>query len=98
MRWVGELPNLAGLGLVAMLIFGAVTPPLPGNQTRVVTWGKDIAPIIFTHCSTCHRPGQVAPFPLITYHDAKKRAQLIALVTRSRSMPPWKPEPGYGDF
>ena len=62
----------------------------PGAQ---VTFDRDIAPIIFRSCSTCHRPGEAAPFPLLTYSDAKKHARQIADVTRSRSMPPWLPEP-----
>jgi len=41
-------------------------------------------------------PGEVAPFSLLTYQDAAKRAGLIATVTKKRYMPPWKPEPGYG--
>jgi hypothetical protein len=64
----------------------------------VPTYSKDIAPIVFNHCSTCHRPGQVAPFSLLTYSDAAKRAQLIGYMTESRLMPPWKPTPGFGDF
>ena len=62
------------------------------------TFNKDIAPILYQNCATCHRPGEVAPFSLLTYQDAAKRAGLIATVTKKRYMPPWKPEPGYGDF
>ena len=62
------------------------------------TFNKEIAPIIYQNCATCHRPGQVAPFSLLTYHDAAKRAGLIATVTAKRYMPPWKAEPGYGHF
>jgi hypothetical protein len=62
------------------------------------TYDKDVAPILQNHCATCHRPGQVAPFPLLSYQDAAKRAALIADVTSSHFMPPWKPVPGYGDF
>jgi hypothetical protein len=40
----------------------------------------------------------VAPFSLLTYHDAAKRAGLLATVTARRIMPPWKAEPGYGHF
>ena len=64
----------------------AVTPSAP-------TFNADIAPILFARCASCHRPGQVAPFPLLTYADASRRAQQIAIVTTSRYMPPWKPEP-----
>jgi tetratricopeptide (TPR) repeat protein len=63
-----------------------------------VTFNKDVAPIIFKHCASCHRPGEVAPFPLLSYEDVKKRAKLIGILTERRYMPPWKPESGYGQF
>ena len=59
-----------------------------------VTFHKQIAPILLEHCAPCHRPGQSAPFPLLTYEDARKRAAQIAAVTRRRYMPPWLPESG----
>src|SRR5579864_4227803 len=62
------------------------------------TFNKDIAPILYNNCAGCHRPGEVAPFSLLSYQDASKRAKLIATVTARRYMPPWKPEPGFGDF
>src|SRR6266571_1689212 len=62
------------------------------------TFNKDIAPILYQNCATCHRPGEVAPFSLLSYQDAAKRAKLIASVTERRYMPPWKAEPGYGHF
>ena len=72
---------------------------IPGASLHAqVTFNKDIAPIIYKNCSSCHRPGEVAPFSLLNYSDAVKRATLIASVTAKRYMPPWKPEPGYGDF
>jgi tetratricopeptide (TPR) repeat protein len=63
-----------------------------------VTFAKDIAPIVFEHCSPCHRPGGSASFSLLSYTDVRARAEQIAAATRTRYMPPWKPEPGYGDF
>ena len=69
--------------------------PRPPGQ---LTFSKNIAPILFEHCAVCHRPGQSAPFPLLTYGDAKKHALDLAKVTRRRYMPPWLPEPGYGEF
>ncbi|MEI9814804.1 MAG: ascorbate-dependent monooxygenase [Acidobacteriota bacterium] len=62
------------------------------------TFNQDVAPILYENCATCHRPGEVAPFPLLTFQDAAKRAALIAVATEKRFMPPWKPEPGYGEF
>lgn len=63
-----------------------------------VTFTKHIAPILFQNCAECHRPGEVAPFSLLTYEDARKRGRTIARVTEKRFMPPWKAEHGYGDF
>jgi len=83
-----RLPALLLLAPLAAFATGASTP----------TFNKDIAPILHQNCATCHRPGEVAPFSLLTYQDAAKRAALIAGVTQSRVMPPWKPEPGYGSF
>lgn len=62
------------------------------------TFNKDIAPVLFARCAVCHRPGEAAPFSLLTYQDARKRAEQIADVTESRYMPPWKPEPGHASF
>ncbi len=63
-----------------------------------VTFNRDIAPILRQNCVSCHRPGESGPFPLVSYSDAKKRARQISAVTASRFMPPWLPQPGYGDF
>src|SRR4030081_682717 len=65
---------------------------------RTVTFNQDVAPIVFSQCAPCHRPGEAGPFSLLSYHDVKIRARQIANVTMSRYMPPWLPEPGYGDF
>lgn len=63
-----------------------------------LTFSKHIAPIIYEQCASCHRPGQAAPFSLLTHADVRKRARQIAEVTASRYMPPWMPAPGYVQF
>jgi mono/diheme cytochrome c family protein len=68
------------------------------TQPAAATYARDVAPILYANCVNCHRPGQVAPFPLLTYDDAAKRAELIASVTADRYMPPWKPADGVGHF
>src|SRR5438270_7404290 len=79
--------------------FAALLTMLPlAAGAAAPTFNKDIAPILYNNCAGCHRPGEVAPFSLMTYQDAAKRAALIAGVTKARVMPPWKAEPGYGDF
>ena len=59
---------------------------------------KDIAPILFQNCASCHHPGEVAPFSLLNYADVKKHSTEIAELTKNRQMPPWKPEHGFGEF
>jgi tetratricopeptide (TPR) repeat protein len=59
-----------------------------------VTFTRDVAPIVFANCAPCHRPGEVAPFPLLSYADAAKHADGMAAETRKRHMPPWLPARG----
>ena len=62
------------------------------------TYHRDVAPIVFANCTTCHRPGEAGPFALRTYADVKRRATQIADVTGRRLMPPWKPVGGHVPF
>ena len=80
--------------LKRVLMCSAITVRANGAPT----FSKDVAPILFKNCTPCHRPGQVAPFSLLSYDDAVKRAKMLAAVTTSRYMPPWKPEDGVGHF
>lgn len=50
------------------------------------------------HCQGCHRPGDIAPFPLVSYEDAYRQRQKIVRAVETRKMPPWKPVPGFGEF
>lgn len=63
-----------------------------------VTYARDVAPLIQTECVVCHRAGAVAPFPLTSYSDVKRRAKQIRLVLERRIMPPWKPDEDFGRF
>jgi hypothetical protein len=68
------------------------------SSPKRVVFSEQIAPIVFNNCASCHRPGEAAPFALMSYEDVKKRGALIAAVTQTRYMPPWHATPGYGDF
>lgn len=68
------------------------------TQARPVTFGGEIGAILFDRCVKCHHPDGPAPFSLASYPEARRRASQIAAVTASRSMPPWKAEPGFGEF
>ena len=63
-----------------------------------VDFNHDVAPIIHAKCAACHRPGEVAPFPLLSYQDAAAHARTIAAVVSKGLMPPWKPMHGFGEF
>ncbi|MBI3852749.1 MAG: tetratricopeptide repeat protein [Verrucomicrobia bacterium] len=64
------------------------------RKPGTLTFNKDVAPIVFRHCASCHHPGQAAPFNLLTYADVKKRSKQVAEVVEKRYMPPWLPERG----
>jgi len=109
MRWPGRAVTrsllavvLAALGLAAVSEFVvAQNPPAPSTSPppgSAPTFAHDVAPILYRSCSTCHRPGESGPFPLLTYDDAKKFAPQIAAAVRSRAMPPWLPASGFGEF
>ena len=77
--------------------FGRPAERVQGRSSRV-TFSRDVAPILFNACVSCHRPEGIAPFSLLTYDEAKSHAAAIVEATQERVMPPWKPEPGYGEF
>jgi Tfp pilus assembly protein PilF len=93
------------LGWLLALLLGACAflPAFAGRYSKhaqgaessqpQVTFNHDIAPIVFHSCASCHRPGEAAPFSLLTYEDVKKHARQIAEVTRTHNMPPWLPAP-----
>jgi thiol-disulfide isomerase/thioredoxin len=62
------------------------------------TFTRHIAPLLFARCAHCHREGEVAPFPLLSYTDAKKHARQTVRVVTDGTMPPWKATRGYGHF
>ena len=96
---------------IAAGVLAVLADPKVGTTTVVVqafrpaaadslTFARDVAPIVYDHCAVCHRPGQAAPFPLLSYDDVKKRGELIARVTARRYMPPWHANaaPGFEAF
>lgn len=62
------------------------------------TFYRDVLPILQQHCQRCHRPEEIAPFPLVTYPEARAKAAKMARATRSKQMPPWFADPRFGHF
>ncbi|MFN7975488.1 MAG: tetratricopeptide repeat protein [Acidobacteriota bacterium] len=83
------------LSLVAVVLASCAAPAPPVAQAPrgPATFNRDVAPIVFERCVSCHRPAQAAPFSLLTYEDARQHARQIAQATATRFMPPWLPEP-----
>lgn len=74
---------------------------MPGDEAArpaPVTYAESVAPILYKHCTPCHRSGEVAPFSLTSYDEAKKWAPMIAWAAETRRMPPWKAVSGYNSF
>jgi len=71
----------------------ALAPAALHAQTPV--WATDVAPILYNHCTTCHRPGGIAPFSLISYDSAVAYAGSIKADVQAGKMPPWPPDPTY---
>lgn len=67
-------------------------------ESESTTFYKDVLPILQGHCQSCHREGEVAPMPLVTYEQTRPWASAIAHAVRMKMMPPWFADPKYGHF
>jgi len=63
-----------------------------------VTFTKDVAPVLQKNCQGCHRPGEAAPFSLLTYEQARPWARAMKEAVLLKKMPPWFADPHYGKF
>jgi hypothetical protein len=82
-------------GVAAAGVTTSATAP-PASPPEPPTFAKDIAPILHRHCAQCHRAGEVAPMPLLSYDDARPWARAIKSKVVSREMPPWGADPDQG--
>lgn len=85
-----------GVTVAALAACGGSRPPAPAGPPP--TWARDVAPILYAKCVACHRDGELAPFPLVRYADARMWSDSIAIETKARVMPPWLPEPASPEF
>ena len=92
---------IAGLTLsLALVAIGHAQAPNRAAATDpgAPTFTRDVAPIMFTKCASCHRPGEVAPMALLSYADARPWASAIKQKVSTRAMPPWHADPAHGSF
>ena len=93
--------NCLFVTFAAVLLLSAVTrvPTRAQQPTRpAVTFSKDVAPILYKHCVTCHRPGEIGRMSLLTYEQARPYAKAIANAVTNRTMPPWHADAPAGTF
>jgi hypothetical protein len=93
MRFVSVVAALVLTGVAA----SAQDTRVPPAQ-NAPTFSKDVAPILYNKCVSCHRPGEVAPMSLITYTDVRPWARAIRDKVIARAMPPWFADPAHGAF
>src|SRR2546423_1432787 len=89
-----SLAALAGL----TILLAAASPQKKSTAPSPPTFYKDILPILQKHCQSCHRPGEIAPMPLVTYEQTRPWAQQIAHTVEMKMMPPWFADAKYGHF
>jgi len=81
-------------------LFAAGSPLLAADPTTgtQVTFNKDVAPILYKSCVTCHHPNDIAPMSLVTYKEARPWAAAIRQAVVQRVMPPWHADPHVGEY
>src|SRR4051812_26437762 len=80
------------------LLLGSLAILCTASAARAATtptFSKDVAPIVFNNCATCHRAGEVAPMTLTSYDDVRPWAKVIKNKVVSREMPPWGADPAH---
>ena len=83
---------------IALVVAGASLLGVPTASGTELTFSKDVAPIFYAKCVSCHRPGEAAPMSLITYKDVRPWAASIREKVAARAMPPWHADRQYGHF
>src|SRR5262245_26866141 len=79
--------------VLAMAAVTIMTPVGAAPAPAAPTFTKDVAPILFDKCASCHRPGEIGPMTLLSYEDARPWARAIKSKVTAREMPPWGADP-----
>lgn len=90
--------SLIGSGLAAGLFLILTSSSASVASSTVVTFTRDVAPIIQQNCQGCHRPGEIAPMSFMNYKETRPWARSIREKVVTREMPPWFADPQYGEF
>lgn len=82
----------------AIAATNALDPEVDPDSLGPLSFADNAASILQNKCQGCHRPGQVGPFSLVTYDDARRHADGIHQALSSHRMPPWQADPRHGKF
>jgi mono/diheme cytochrome c family protein len=88
----------AGLTFTEQTVAAAQTVAAGPIAAAAPTFNKDVAPILYKNCVSCHQPESMAPMSLLDYKTARPYARAIRAAVESRTMPPWFADPQYGHF
>lgn len=99
---IGQRPALIALSIaslcIAPILFSRQDLSAQSAQPTPPAFYRDVLPILQNHCQSCHRVGEIAPMPLVTYNDSRTFARAIASSVAQRKMPPWFADPAIGHF
>ena len=90
--------TFGGVVVVAVVAFSVAGPRAQRESGAAPTFNRDVAPIIFNNCVSCHSPGKVAPMSLRSYKEARPWARAIKAKVVARDVPPWHADPRFGVF
>ncbi|HKY05067.1 MAG TPA: DUF3471 domain-containing protein [Blastocatellia bacterium] len=86
------------LSFIALALFAFSPATGASDRAKPVTFSKDVAPILFKNCASCHRPNDIAPMSLMSYKESRPWARSIKEKVVTREMPPWHADPSHGEF
>jgi hypothetical protein len=69
-----------------------------GEKQTNLTFSKDVAPLVYKNCASCHRAGEIAPMSLLSYKEVRPWAKAIREKVATRDMPPWHADPQHGTW
>src|ERR1700748_1979294 len=88
----------SAFGLVVLLASLHARAQTSAAAPATPTYSRDVAPILYQNCTSCHRPGEVGPMSLLSYKDVRPWAKSIGTRVTAGTMPPWHADPSVGEF
>ena len=97
-RRLTRAANLAAVGIAALVAVAFARQSGPSPRHAAPNFSKDVAPILYSNCTSCHHPGGLGPFSLVDYDSAKAQTDKMEDAVSSGYMPPWGAEGPHGVF